>query len=88
MDMRFGTGNIRTLYRADSLMTVSRELAKYKLDLVGEQEVHFQIKNGETGGDCSIHVKKSKCITNFDSKNLKERDHLEDRGMDLKIIFR
>jgi hypothetical protein len=35
MDMRFGTWNVRSLYRAGSLMTVSRELARYKLDVVG-----------------------------------------------------
>jgi hypothetical protein len=34
MDMRFGTWNVRSLYRAGSLMTVSWELARYKLDLV------------------------------------------------------
>jgi exonuclease III len=39
MDMRFETWNVRSLYRAGSLMTVSRELARYKLDLVGVQEV-------------------------------------------------
>jgi hypothetical protein len=33
-DMRFGTWNVRSLYRAGSLKTVSRELARYKLDLV------------------------------------------------------
>jgi hypothetical protein len=31
MDMRFGTWNVRSLYRAGSLMTVSRELARYKI---------------------------------------------------------
>jgi exonuclease III len=39
MDMRFGTWNIRSLYRIGSLKTVARELEKYKLDLVGAQEV-------------------------------------------------
>jgi hypothetical protein len=33
--MRFGTWNVRSLYRAGSLVTVSNELSKYKLDLVG-----------------------------------------------------
>jgi hypothetical protein len=28
MEMRFGTGNVRTLYRSGSLKTVSRGLAK------------------------------------------------------------
>jgi hypothetical protein len=35
MDMRFGTWNVRSLYRAGSLMTVASEISKYKLDLVG-----------------------------------------------------
>jgi hypothetical protein len=39
MDMRFDLRNIRNLYRARSLMTVSRELARYKLDLVRVLEV-------------------------------------------------
>jgi exonuclease III len=42
MDMRFGTWNIRSLYRAGSLMTVSRELSRYRLDLVGVQEVRWE----------------------------------------------
>jgi hypothetical protein len=33
--------NIRTLYRAGSLITVSREILKYRLDLVGVQEVRW-----------------------------------------------
>jgi hypothetical protein len=31
--MRFGTWNVRSLYRAGSLRTVSRDVARYKLDL-------------------------------------------------------
>jgi exonuclease III len=42
MDMRFGTWNIRSLYRIGSLKTVARELGKYKLDLVGVQEVRWE----------------------------------------------
>jgi hypothetical protein len=38
MDMRFGTWNIQSMYRVVILMTVSRELSRYRLDLVGEQE--------------------------------------------------
>jgi hypothetical protein len=40
MDMRFGTC-VRSLYRIGSLTTVVRELGKYKLDLVGVQEVRW-----------------------------------------------
>jgi len=38
-DMRFGTWNVRSLYRADSIATVAGELARYKLNLVSLQEV-------------------------------------------------
>jgi hypothetical protein len=37
MDMRFGTWNVRSLYRSGSLKMAARELGKYKLDLVGVQ---------------------------------------------------
>jgi hypothetical protein len=37
MDMRFGIWNVRSLCRAGTLMTASRELARYKSDLVGVQ---------------------------------------------------
>jgi exonuclease III len=37
--MSFGTWNVRSLHRSGSLTTVARELAMYKLDLVGVQEV-------------------------------------------------
>jgi hypothetical protein len=49
MDMTFVLWNVRSLYRAGSLMTVSRELARYKLDLVGVQEnTHFSMERGMT----------------------------------------
>jgi hypothetical protein len=42
MDMRFGTWNVRSFYRAGSLITVSSELARYTLDLVGVQVVRWE----------------------------------------------
>jgi hypothetical protein len=36
--IRFGTLNVRSLYRSRSITTVTRELTRYKLDLVGTQE--------------------------------------------------
>jgi exonuclease III len=42
MDMRFGTWNVRSLHRTEALKTVARELGKYKLDLVGVQEVRWE----------------------------------------------
>jgi exonuclease III len=40
-DMRFSTWNVRSLYRPGSPTTEARELARYKLDLVGVQEVRW-----------------------------------------------
>ena len=45
-DMRCGTWNVRSLYRVGSLTAAARELARYKLDLVGVQEVRWD--NGST----------------------------------------
>jgi exonuclease III len=39
--MRFVTWNVRSLYRAGSFTAAARELAIYKLDLVGVQEVRW-----------------------------------------------
>jgi hypothetical protein len=42
MELRFDLWNVRSVYRAGILMTASRELARYKLDLVGVQEVRWE----------------------------------------------
>jgi len=39
--MRLDTRNVRSLYRSGSLTTAAMELARYKLDLVGVQEVRW-----------------------------------------------
>ena len=39
--MRFGTWNVWSLYRAGSFTAAGKELARYKLDLVGMQEVSW-----------------------------------------------
>jgi len=39
--VRYSTWNVRSLYRSSSLKTTAKELARYKLDLVGVQEVFF-----------------------------------------------
>jgi hypothetical protein len=41
MDMRFGTWNVRSTYRAGSLTALAEEISKYKLDIVGVQEVRW-----------------------------------------------
>jgi len=37
--MRSGAWNVRSLYRAGSYTAAARELARYKIDLVGVQKV-------------------------------------------------
>jgi exonuclease III len=54
MDMRFGIWNVRSLYRIGSLKTVARELGKYKLDLVGVQEVRWEKGGTERAEDYSF----------------------------------
>jgi hypothetical protein len=48
--MRFGTWNVRILYRAGSLVTVAKEISKYKLDLVGVQEVRWDRRGTKPAG--------------------------------------
>jgi hypothetical protein len=43
--------NVRSLYRSGSLKTVSGESAKYKLDLVGVQEVRWDKGGTEPAGN-------------------------------------
>ena len=40
--MTFGTWIVRSLYRSGLLTAVARELARYKLDLVGIQGVRWE----------------------------------------------
>jgi hypothetical protein len=39
---RFGTWNVRSLFRSGSLMIAATELARYKLNLVGVQGVRWK----------------------------------------------
>ena len=56
--MRFGTWNVRDLYRVGSLTATARELAKYKLDLVGMQEVRCDNGGMLRAGDCNFFYEK------------------------------
>jgi exonuclease III len=46
--MRFGTWNVRSLCRIGAIKSVVGELEKYKLDLVGVQEVRWQGEGYQT----------------------------------------
>jgi hypothetical protein len=56
--MRFGLQNVRGLYRVGFLMTVSRELSRYKLDLVGVQEVGWEGGDIEPTGEYTFFYRK------------------------------
>jgi hypothetical protein len=51
MDMRFGTWNIRSMYRVGALRMVVEEISKYKLYLVGAQEVRWDRGGTEPAGE-------------------------------------
>jgi exonuclease III len=50
MDMRFGTWNVRSMYRAGSLTAMAEEISKHKLDLVGVQEARWNRGGTEPAG--------------------------------------
>jgi hypothetical protein len=49
--MRFGARNVRSLYRAGSLITVAKEISEYKSGLVGAQEVRWDRGGTERTGE-------------------------------------
>jgi hypothetical protein len=54
MNIRFRVWNIRNLYRVSSLKTVLRELYRYKLNLVGMQEVRWEVDSMESAGESTF----------------------------------
>ena len=50
-EMKIGTWNVRSLYRAGSLKAAARELVRYKLDVVGVQEVRWDKGGTVRAGD-------------------------------------
>jgi len=62
--MRFGTWSFRNLYRAGSFTAAARELARYKLDLVGVQEVRRDREGTVKAGDYNFFYGKEIKIIN------------------------
>ena len=53
-EILLGTWIFRSLYRAGALMAAARELARYKFDLVGVQEMRWEKDGPVKAGDCSF----------------------------------
>jgi hypothetical protein len=64
MDMRFGIWNVRSMYRAGSLRAVAEEISKYKLYLVGVQEVRWDRGATEPAGEYTFFYGKGMKIMN------------------------
>jgi hypothetical protein len=58
--MRFGTWNVRSLYRAGSFTATARKLDRYKLHLVGVQEVRRDREGTVRAGDYIFFLRKRK----------------------------
>ena len=58
--MRFGTWNVRSLYWAGSITAADKELTRYKLDLVGVQEVRWDKGGTVRAGDYNFFYGKEK----------------------------
>jgi hypothetical protein len=52
--MRFGVWNLESLYRTGSLITIAKELGKYKLDVVEVQEIRWGRDGTELAADFSV----------------------------------
>ena len=55
----FGTWNVGSLYRAGSHTAAAREVARYKLDLVGVQEVRWDKEGIVRAGDYNFFYGKA-----------------------------
>jgi exonuclease III len=53
--MKIGTWNVRSFYRAGSFKAAARELQRYKLAVVGVQEVKWDKGGTVKAGDCTPH---------------------------------
>jgi hypothetical protein len=65
-DMRFGTWDVRRLYRAGSLTAAARELARYKLDLVGVQVRWDRGGTVREGGYVIFSIEKETKVINWE----------------------
>jgi len=62
-DIRFDTWNVRSLCRVGAIKSVVGELQKYKLDLVGVEEVRWEGEVYQTADNYTLSMKKGMLIT-------------------------
>jgi len=58
--MKTGTWNVRNFHRAGSLKAAARELARYKLDVVGVQEVRWDKGGTVSAGEYDFYLQERK----------------------------
>ena len=59
-EIKLGTWNVRSFYRAVSLNAAARELARYKLDVVGVQDVRWDKEGTVRAGDYNFCLRERK----------------------------
>jgi hypothetical protein len=64
--MRFATWSVGSLYRAGSFTVTARELARYKLDFVGVQEVSWDKGATVRAGDYNFSMEKETKIIKWE----------------------
>jgi hypothetical protein len=64
--MRFGTWNVRSLYRPGTLITVARELVRYKLDLLVVEEVRWDKRGTVRAGDYIFSMEMEMKVINWE----------------------
>jgi exonuclease III len=85
--MRFGTWNIRSLYRASYLMAVSRELSRSRFDLVGVQEVRWEGSGTTPAGEYTVCMERGMRTMNWVQGFLYIRESYQQlRGLSLLVI--
>jgi len=65
-EIKIGIWNVRSLYRVGSLKAAARELARYKLDVVGVQEVRWDKGGTVRAGDYDFSPGKEMKIINWE----------------------
>jgi len=65
MDVKFGTWNVMSLYRAGSFTAADRDLTRYKSDLVGVQVVRWDKRGTVREGVMILAMEEETKIINW-----------------------